>query len=167
MNVQSIHSAEFAQRLPAGFLAQVRDLANFHEYGVFSDASLNGIGNGSQTLYVAFGPETLTNPLVAARTMLPSILTAFNRIANSSDPLKLHYSSISYKPFLSLFNMTGVVQSDQLPGAIGKPSSSTLSYFTSRYRYHTISFYSELCCLHCIRSSSTGVGRRACHSFQF
>ncbi|KAK7689818.1 hypothetical protein QCA50_006457 [Cerrena zonata] len=100
MNVQSIHSAAFAQSLPNTFLAQARDLANFHEYGVFSDASIDGIGN------------------IAARTMLPSILTAFNRIANSSDPLKLHYSSISYKPFLSLFNMTGVVQSGELPAAI-------------------------------------------------
>ena len=52
--------------------------------------------------------------------MLPSVLTALNRIANSSDPLKLHYSSISYKPFLSFFNMTGVVQSGELPAAIGK-----------------------------------------------
>lgn len=100
MNVQSIHNATFAQRLPDTFLAQARDLANFHEYGVFSDPSFGGLGN------------------IAARTMLPSILTAFQRIANSSDPLKLHYSAISYKPFLSLFNMTGVSQNGGIPPAI-------------------------------------------------
>ena len=54
--------------------------------------------------------------------MLPSILTAFQRIANASDPLKLHYSAISYKPFLSLFNMTGTVQNGGLPPAIGRVS---------------------------------------------
>ena len=49
MNVQSIHSADFANRLPAGYLAQARDLANFHEYGIFSDASFNGIGNSKKS----------------------------------------------------------------------------------------------------------------------
>lgn len=45
MNVQSIHNATFANALPPTFLAQARDLANYHEYGVFSDPSLGGIGN--------------------------------------------------------------------------------------------------------------------------
>lgn len=45
MNVQSIHNATFANRLPATFLAQARALANYHEYGVFTDSTLGGIGN--------------------------------------------------------------------------------------------------------------------------
>ena len=45
MNVQSIHNATFAERLPATFLAQARDLANYHEYGVFTDPAFGGIGN--------------------------------------------------------------------------------------------------------------------------
>ena len=45
MNVQSIHNKTFADRLPPTFLAQARDLANYHEYGVFSDPSFTGIGN--------------------------------------------------------------------------------------------------------------------------
>jgi prostatic aicd phosphatase len=40
--------------------------------------------------------------------MLYPIINNFNRLANSSDPLKLVYNAISYKPFISLFNMTGV-----------------------------------------------------------
>ena len=40
------------------------------------------------------------------------MINAINRIANSSDPLKFAYEAISYKPFLSLFNMTGVAQSN-------------------------------------------------------
>ena len=47
MNVQSIHNATFANTLPAGYLNQTRDLANWHEYNVFSDSSFNGIGNGA------------------------------------------------------------------------------------------------------------------------
>lgn len=45
MNVQNIHNKTFSDRLPPTYLAQVRDLANYHEYGVFSDPSFDGIGN--------------------------------------------------------------------------------------------------------------------------
>lgn len=100
MNVQSIHNATFADRLPPTFLEQAHDLANFHENGIFSDQQFDGIGN------------------IAARTMLPSLLTALNRIANASDPLKLHYSAISYKPFLSFFNMTGVAKLGEVDAGI-------------------------------------------------
>lgn len=44
---------------------------------------------------------------VPGRAILPQILSEINSIANASDPLKLAYQSLSYKPFLSLFNMTG------------------------------------------------------------
>ncbi|KLO05866.1 hypothetical protein SCHPADRAFT_709816 [Schizopora paradoxa] len=40
--------------------------------------------------------------------MLPNIITGFQAIANASNPLKFVYEAISYKPFISLFNMTGV-----------------------------------------------------------
>ena len=45
MNVQSIHNETFLDLLPSTFLAQARDLANYHEYGIFSDPEFNGIGN--------------------------------------------------------------------------------------------------------------------------
>lgn len=47
------------------------------------------------------------NFLVAGRTVLPLIVNDMFRIANSSDPLKLAYNAGSYKPFISLFKMTG------------------------------------------------------------
>ena len=50
------------------------------------------------------------------------------RIANASDPLKLHYSAIAYKPFLSLFNMTGVVADGALPPSIGMRSISATAH---------------------------------------
>ncbi|KAL0946288.1 hypothetical protein HGRIS_012538 [Hohenbuehelia grisea] len=84
-----IHNKTYFKRLPATFGAQAYNLANFHEHGVFTDASPIGIGN------------------VAIRTILPSIFTSLQRIANQSDPLKLAVNQISYKPFISLFNVTG------------------------------------------------------------
>lgn len=54
MNVQSIHNSTFASRLPPTFLSQARALANYHEYGVFTDSSLNGIGNSEYTITSSF-----------------------------------------------------------------------------------------------------------------
>lgn len=56
------------------------------------------------------------------------------RIANASDPLKVHYSSIAYKPFVSLFNMTGVVANGVIPPAIGM--SLRCPYQSSPYNYN-------------------------------
>ncbi|KAF8157825.1 histidine phosphatase superfamily [Crassisporium funariophilum] len=101
MNVQSIHNETFAKNLPPTFLEQARDLANFHEYGVFTSAQLDGIGN------------------IAGQTILPSILDGIISIADAQNPLKLVYQAVSYKPFISLFNMTGAAQaSPQLAGIV-------------------------------------------------
>ncbi|KAF9462990.1 phosphoglycerate mutase-like protein [Collybia nuda] len=94
MNVQSIHNPKFKALLPSGFLDKARDLANFHEYGVFSDPNPAGIRN------------------IAAHTILPSILAGFKSITDDKDPIKFVYEAISYKPFLSLFNLTGAAQAN-------------------------------------------------------
>ncbi|KAJ7726942.1 phosphoglycerate mutase-like protein [Mycena metata] len=88
VNVQMIHNKTFFDSLPPTFAAQTQALGNFHEEGVFTDNEAGGIGN------------------VAIRTILPSIFTSLTRIANESDPLKLALNQISYKPFISLFNVT-------------------------------------------------------------
>jgi hypothetical protein len=49
MNVNDIHNATFAQALPPTYLAQVQTLANWHEYNVFSDQSIGGIGNSTSS----------------------------------------------------------------------------------------------------------------------
>jgi hypothetical protein len=109
MNVQSIHNATFAKALPATFLEQARDLANWHEYGVFTSPELDGIGN------------------IAGQTMLPSIINGLTRISNSTDPLKFVYEAIAYKPFLSLFNMTGVAQANpELAGIVNYAAAVAL-----------------------------------------
>lgn len=126
MNVQSIHNKTFNDTLPHGYLAQARDLANWHEYGVFSDASFDGIGNSTSSSWVPLLLHYSSKHLVAFLTMVPSVTTAITRIVNASDPLKLHYSAISYKPFLSLFNMTGVNANGALPEAIGESPNSYL-----------------------------------------
>lgn len=42
--------------------------------------------------------------------MLPVIFEGLNDIANTSTPTKFYGVGISYKPFISLFNMTGIAQ---------------------------------------------------------
>lgn len=90
MLVQSVHNKAFLETLPETFLEQGRDLANWHEYGIFSSPQLDGIGN------------------IAGRTILPSIVTSLERIADTSDPLRFVYMATAYKPIISLFNMTYV-----------------------------------------------------------
>ncbi|KAF9013360.1 phosphoglycerate mutase-like protein [Cyathus striatus] len=109
MNVQSIHNSTFAKNLPPTFLAQARDLANFHEYGVFSSPQLNGIGN------------------IAGQAILPSIINGLHSIANASDPMKFMYEAISYKPFISLFNMTGAAeQQPEIAGVVNYAATVAL-----------------------------------------
>ncbi|KAG6336269.1 hypothetical protein ID866_2823 [Astraeus odoratus] len=109
MNVNNIHNATFADTLPPTFLAQARVLANWHEYNVFTDADPSGIGN------------------IAGQTIIPPILEAFDSILDPTDPTKLFISAISYKPFLSLFNLTGVaVANPQLAGIVDYASAVAL-----------------------------------------
>ncbi|KAF5382703.1 hypothetical protein D9615_002817 [Tricholomella constricta] len=88
MNVQSIHNEAFAKALPPTYLQQARHLANWHEYHVFSDPRPTGIGN------------------IAGQAIVPSIVNGFKSILDESDPVKFVYHAISYKPFISLFNIT-------------------------------------------------------------
>jgi hypothetical protein len=101
MNVNNIHNATFSKNTPPDTLAQARALANWHEYRVFSDASISGIGN------------------IAGRTVLPSVLSGLKDIANATNPVKLVINEIAYKPFLSIFNMTGVANTYPELAAIG------------------------------------------------
>ncbi|KAI0697626.1 phosphoglycerate mutase-like protein [Cerioporus squamosus] len=94
VNVQSVHNATFLHELPDTFAEQAYFYANFHESGVFSDSSPSGIGN------------------IAIRTILPSIFTSLTRIANTSDTIKIALNEISYKPFISLFNVTEATVAD-------------------------------------------------------
>ena len=88
LNVESIHNASVAVR--AEDLEQARYWANYHEAGSFTDADLTDVGN------------------IAGQAILPPILDAIHDIGNATDPLKLAYLAIAYKPFLSLFNMWGL-----------------------------------------------------------
>ena len=46
--------------------------------------------------------------IVAARTILPSIINSLERINNEQDPLQFVLQEVTYKPFISLFNVTEV-----------------------------------------------------------
>jgi len=114
VNVQRIHNKTFFDALPPTFGAQAYALANFHENGVFTDSAIDGIGN------------------VAIRTILPSIFTSLTRIANQSDPLKLALNEISYKPFISLFNVTeATVKDPEIAGIVDYASVVALELHES------------------------------------
>jgi prostatic aicd phosphatase len=110
MNVQSIHNASFNQSLDPSWIRKAQDLANFHEWITFTDSSPGGIGNSASSPVHLTTQSLIINPFVNftvdGQTVLPSILTALQSISNTSNPLKLHYTALSYKPFISLVNMT-------------------------------------------------------------
>jgi hypothetical protein len=56
---------------------------------------------------------------VAGRTISAPILNAIASIADSEDTTKLVFQGISYKPFLSLFKMTGVTELNPQLAGIG------------------------------------------------
>ncbi|KAJ7231961.1 phosphoglycerate mutase-like protein [Mycena rebaudengoi] len=100
VDVQMQHNSTFLKQIPRGFVNQARVLADFHDSNAFSDPIPNGIGN------------------IGTRVMLPSIFTALTRIANQSDILKLAINGISYKPFISLFNLTEATKAHPEIGGI-------------------------------------------------
>ncbi|EJD08254.1 phosphoglycerate mutase-like protein [Fomitiporia mediterranea MF3/22] len=90
LHTNYIHNETYAFRLPPTFLQQAQYWVDYHEHGVFTDVANRGIGN------------------VAGRTVLPSIISALERINNADDPLRLVIQEVSYKPLISLFNITNV-----------------------------------------------------------
>jgi len=51
---------------------------------------------------------------------VPPLTEYINRILNVSDPLKFTYTASSYKPFISLFNVTGVAQMNDSLAGVGE-----------------------------------------------
>ncbi|KAH8922186.1 phosphoglycerate mutase-like protein [Atractiella rhizophila] len=99
-NVQSIHNSTFASLIATrdgdvtgSTLAQLRALANYHEGSLFSSPNLSDIGN------------------IGGHTILAPILSDLNTFTNSSQPVRVSIKGISYKPFISLFNLTSATLS--------------------------------------------------------
>lgn len=57
---------------------------------------------------LVFAHDSYLTFSVAGRTILPSIIHYLERIADEKDPLRFAFQEISYKPFISLFNLTGL-----------------------------------------------------------
>jgi prostatic aicd phosphatase len=118
--VESIHNAKFFHEFPTTLLLQARDLANFHEWITFTDPTRGGIGNSAYNP-LPFNYMLISSTSVDAYTIIPSLLNGLARVANTTDPLKIHYSAISYKPFISLFNLTAAdpINHPVTPGGFG------------------------------------------------
>ncbi|KAH7921461.1 phosphoglycerate mutase-like protein [Leucogyrophana mollusca] len=87
VNVQYVHNQTFYDTIPPAFPQIASYYASFHEDGVFTDESPDGIGN------------------IAARTLLPLAFAALQDISDETNPLLISLIEISYKPFISLFNV--------------------------------------------------------------
>lgn len=92
MSSQLMHNKTYAYRLPPGLINSARELADFHEDGVFSDDNAGGIGN------------------IAGRTLLYTILSSLERFSAPKDPLKFVLVETSYHPFISLFHQFEIVK---------------------------------------------------------
>ncbi|GAA5821735.1 hypothetical protein JCM11251_000998 [Rhodosporidiobolus azoricus] len=93
INVQSLHNATYAAQLNAtgeGTLAHVRDLANYHEYSLFTGSSKGDLGN------------------IAGRALLSRIFESLRAFTSEDNDVKIAHYHLAYKPFLSLFNMTSI-----------------------------------------------------------
>ncbi|ORY83664.1 phosphoglycerate mutase-like protein [Protomyces lactucae-debilis] len=112
INVNQIYNATFKQELDNSTLAKASDLANWLSYRVFTGSSISSIGN------------------VAGRGMMSQIIEAMADIADTTTPRKIKHYSLSYKPFLSLFNMTGAAQS--APELQAVPAYSSMAAFELR-----------------------------------
>ncbi|KAL5531847.1 hypothetical protein ACEPAF_5410 [Sanghuangporus sanghuang] len=109
---QYIHNETYAFRLPPTFLQQAQYWIDYHEHGIFTDRDPRGIGN------------------IAGRTILPSIISGLQRIDNPNDPLSLVIQEVSYKPFMSLFNITEVTS--RYPHLDGLPTFASALAFEVR-----------------------------------
>ena len=120
MSVMNTHDTVFSASLPSGFMELARSIANWHEYNVFTDPTFDGLGNSTSGFVLFSWMQCSILLTVGIRTMLPSMLSAMQQITNSSSGLKMHYSAISYIPFMSFFNMTGLVENGYIDGGIGE-----------------------------------------------
>ncbi|GAA5995985.1 uncharacterized protein JCM10292_004871 [Rhodotorula paludigena] len=97
MNVNSIHNETFLELLEqhggAETLARARDLANFHEYNLFTGSGSGDIGN------------------FAGRTVFSRIIESLQAFTQDDNDVHLTHYHFSYKPFLSIFNMTNIAAS--------------------------------------------------------
>ncbi|KAI5831058.1 phosphoglycerate mutase-like protein [Schizophyllum commune Tattone D] len=123
MNVNWIHNEQFAQVVPEETIARARALANYHEYGVFTSPEVDGIGN------------------IAGRTVLPNILDGFASIVDDKDATQFVYIGVSYKPFLSLFNMTQAAEMHgELEGIVNYAAAAVFEVRETRDGDHVLRF---------------------------
>ena len=112
------------QRLPTIFPTLIWSKLGLLLISMSTESSLLRIlvvsGTVSKPQAVFLNDFTYGRVVVAGRAILPSVIEGMERIANNSDPLKFVYEAISYKPFLSLFNMTGVAETNPQLAAVGK-----------------------------------------------
>jgi len=92
VNSELEHNKTYAYRLPPTYREQAQGLVDFHEYGIFHDKEMGGIGN------------------IAGRSILSTILRSLERIAFNGDPLQFMLIESTYQPLISILHMAELVE---------------------------------------------------------
>lgn len=101
INVENEYNATFRRNLQNGTLEKAHDVANWLSYRSFSAPSNTSIGN------------------IAGRGVLANLLSSMKVVADPTSDSKIQHYGLSYKPFISLFNMTGAsTSSPEIQGIV-------------------------------------------------
>jgi hypothetical protein len=109
MSSELMHNRSYAHRLPPTYIEQAQHYANFHEASIFAGKDMNGIEH-SMSCLLSLEYGIYSYPTVASRTILRSILGAFERIVFNGDPLQLYIQEVTYQPILSLMSQTEILR---------------------------------------------------------
>lgn len=112
INVNSIYNATYASSISNSTLQQAAGISNWLSYYSFSGPTNTSAGN------------------IAGRGVLGNMINSMSTIANATNDNKIQHYSLSYKPFLSLFNMTGSAQTN--PELAAVVSYSSMAVFEMR-----------------------------------
>ncbi|KAN0094653.1 Histidine phosphatase superfamily [Tylopilus felleus] len=106
LNVQYIHNATFYKSFPVTLLQQARYFANIHEQNVFTDSVQDAVGE------------------IAIRTLWPEIFWSLGNMTLPNNKVKLAFTAVDYKPFISLFNVTNAtVTNPEISGIVDYASA--------------------------------------------
>lgn len=117
MNVQSIHNETFNNelaKLPNGTLARAADAASWLQYNLFTDSKLDGLGN------------------LAGRAVFPRITNSLSAFTQEANEVKVAHYHMSYKPFLSIFNMTNLAASPSFANPYSMVDYASVAVFELR-----------------------------------
>ncbi|KAJ3557338.1 hypothetical protein NM688_g1524 [Phlebia brevispora] len=123
MNVMAIHNATYASTLPSGYLEQARVLNDWLALNVFTDSNVTGVGNGASKVNLTEIDRNKVVAIVAGLSIMNDIVSTLYAMEDDSYAGKMFIDVVSFEPFVSLMNMTGVFESLPEPATVDYASA--------------------------------------------